>query len=66
MYKTIMEGIEGVGIYPIISLILFFGVFTGMLWWVFKMDRHHIDHMGQLPLESDASINFEGDGNHGN
>ena len=65
MYKTIMESISGVGIFPVISLLIFFGVFLGMLFWVWKMDKHHINHMGHLPLESDTAINIEGEGNHG-
>ena len=66
MYKTIMENISNVGVFPVISLLIFFAVFMGMLWWVAKMDKRHTDHMGQLPLETGAHVNIEGEGNHGN
>lgn len=66
MYKTIMENISNVGVFPIISLLIFFAVFLGMLWWVSKMDRRYTDRMGHLPLESGTHVNIDGEGNHGN
>ena len=39
MYTEILRGIEGVGIFPIISLVLFVAVFTVVLGWALRADR---------------------------
>jgi cytochrome c oxidase cbb3-type subunit IV len=45
-----LDTIQGIDIFPIISFVLFFGFFLGMLWWVFTSGKHAFDHMEQLPL----------------
>ncbi len=55
--KHNLEGIDGVEIYPIISLLLFFIVFVSMLIFVFKLPKRSIEEKSQLPLESDLTIN---------
>jgi len=55
--KHNLEGIDGVEIYPIISLLLFFVVFVSMLIFVFKLPKKSIEEKSQLPLESDLTIN---------
>ncbi|MFZ2282670.1 MAG: CcoQ/FixQ family Cbb3-type cytochrome c oxidase assembly chaperone [Lutibacter sp.] len=47
-----MNGIE---IYPIISLLLFFIVFVTMLIIVIKMPKNRIDELSQLPLDNDTN-----------
>lgn len=54
--KHNLEGIEGVEIYPIISLLLFFTVFVTMLVFVFKLPKKGIDEVSQLPLDNDNNI----------
>jgi len=49
--KHNLETIDGVSIYPIISLVLFFTVFIGMLFIVFKMRKSKLDELEKLPLE---------------
>ena len=51
MYKNVLESINGVDIYPVISLIIFFLFFLGVLIWVMKADKSYISKMGNLPLE---------------
>lgn len=51
MYKNVLEGINGVDIYPVISLVIFFLFFLGVLIWVLKVDKSYISKMGNLPLE---------------
>lgn len=58
--KHNLETIDGVAIYPIISLLLFFGVFLVMLFFVFRMKKSNIDEVSQLPLDSN-SINLNED-----
>ena len=53
--KHNLETIDGVAIYPIISLLLFFTVFVAMLFIVFKMKKTSIDEVSQLPLDSNST-----------
>jgi cytochrome c oxidase cbb3-type subunit 4 len=55
--KHHLDTIEGVEIYPIISLVLFFLVFTTMLLIVLKMPKRNIDEMSNLPLDNDLKNN---------
>ncbi len=49
------EGMEGIEIYPIISLLLFFIVFVTMLIIVIKMPKKNIEEISQLPLDNDTN-----------
>ena len=55
--KHHLDTIEGVEIYPIISLVLFFLVFTTMLLIVLKMPKRNIDELSNLPLDNDLKDN---------
>ncbi len=37
--------------YPLISLVLFFTFFAGVILWVCLLSRPHVEHMSQLPLD---------------
>jgi cbb3-type cytochrome oxidase subunit 3 len=56
MYKEILRGIENVQIWPVISLIIFFAFFVGLLWWVFRTDKNYIGYMENIPLRADDQI----------
>ena len=56
--KHNLEGIDGVEIYPIISLLLFFTVFITMIVIVFKLPKREIDEVSQLPLDNDNNKEF--------
>ena len=49
------DGMSGIEIYPIISLLLFFIVFVTMLIIVIKMPKNRIDELSQLPLDNDTN-----------
>ena len=49
------DGMDGVEIYPIISLLLFFIVFITMLIIVIKLPKKNIDEISQLPLDNDTN-----------
>ncbi|MHB1146502.1 MAG: CcoQ/FixQ family Cbb3-type cytochrome c oxidase assembly chaperone [Lutibacter sp.] len=49
------DGMNGIEIYPIISLLLFFIVFVTMLIIVIKMPKNKIDEISQLPLDADTN-----------
>jgi cytochrome c oxidase cbb3-type subunit 4 len=53
MYKEVLRGIENVEIWPVISLIIFFSFFVGLLWWVFRTDKAYIGYMENIPLSAD-------------
>ncbi len=55
--KHHLDTIQGVEIYPIISLILFFLVFTIMLLIVLKMPKRNIEELSNLPLDNDLKDN---------
>ncbi len=56
--KHNLESIDGIEIYPIISLLLFLTVFVAMLVFVLKLPKKSIDEISQLPLDND-NINKE-------
>jgi cytochrome c oxidase cbb3-type subunit 4 len=51
--KGNLENIDGVAIYPIISLLIFFSFFIGLFFWVITMKKSHIKEISNLPLEND-------------
>ena len=58
--KHYFETINGVEIYPIISLVLFFIVFITMVFIVLKIPKDSIEEISNLPLENDSKINDHG------
>jgi len=50
-----LESIEGVAIYPIIGIIIFFSFFVVLLWWVFRLDKRFIKKMSDAPLLDDGA-----------
>lgn len=50
--KGNLEQIDGVAIYPIISLLIFFIFFVLLFWWVFTASREHIKEVSNIPLDN--------------
>jgi len=50
--KGNLEQIDGVTIYPIISLLIFFVFFVGLFWWVFTAKKEHIREVSNIPLDN--------------
>ncbi len=57
MYKNVLESIDNVAIWPVISFVIFFLFFICLLWWVFSTDRKFIQTMKNMPLENNAVPN---------
>jgi cytochrome c oxidase cbb3-type subunit IV len=62
MYKNVLQGIDNIAIWPVISFVIFFMFFLCLLWWVFTTKKTFIDKMKSLPLEStieerDSNVN---------
>ena len=51
--KGPLESIEGVGIYPLISLLIFFIFFVALFWWVITAKKDYINNVSNLPLEKE-------------
>lgn len=61
MIKNIVQSIGGIGLYGMISMLLFFLVFAGTLVWVLRLKRSYIHRMKDLPLEPDETPPQNGD-----
>lgn len=48
--KHNLETIEGVAIYPILSLLIFFFFFVGLGLWVFSYTKETINELSEIPL----------------
>lgn len=59
--KHNLESIEGVEIYPIISLVLFFLVFSTMIIFVLRLPKRRIDNLSNLPFDNDINTKEQTD-----
>lgn len=64
MYKNVLQSIDNIAIWPVISFVIFFLFFICLLWWVFTTKKTFIDKMKSLPLENsglekDPNLNNE-------
>jgi cytochrome c oxidase cbb3-type subunit IV len=55
MYKNVLQSIDNIAIWPVISFVIFFVFFIGLLWWVFTVDKQFIDLMSQLPMSKNSN-----------
>jgi hypothetical protein len=51
MYKQVLNSIQNVEMYPIITLVLFVVFFFSMIAIVAGMDKDTVSHASQLPLD---------------
>ena len=51
MYKNVLQSIENIEVWPVISFVIFFIFFLCLLLWVFTTDKKFIDKMSGLPME---------------
>jgi len=49
-FKNYLETITGVGIYPMVSLLLFFIFFAGLTIWAFRANKKYISYMKNMPI----------------
>ncbi|HEU5148664.1 MAG TPA: cytochrome C oxidase Cbb3 [Chryseosolibacter sp.] len=54
MYKNVLQSIDNIAIWPVISFVIFFLFFICLLWWVFTTDKKFIHSMKSMPLENTA------------
>lgn len=53
-FRNYLESIDGVAVYPLISLLIFVPFFVGLLWYVWRMDKRKIQKFSDIPLEDNA------------
>lgn len=63
MIKDYLQNINGVEIYPIVSLIVFVIFFAAIIIWLVKVDKKYISRMENLPFEKneESNINRKGE-----
>jgi len=63
MFKDVLQSIEGIEFYTIVSMLILILFFIGMIIWIFKVDKKYIKHMSELPLnENNKEVsNFTGE-----
>lgn len=52
--KGHMESIDGIEVYPIISLLIFFLFFAVLLLWVLTAKKNYIAQVSNIPLETEG------------
>ncbi|KAA3437126.1 hypothetical protein [Rufibacter hautae] len=53
MYKSVLQSIDGIEIYPIISFVIFFAFFLGLIAYVVVVKKEHIQSMKAMPLQNE-------------
>lgn len=57
-----LQSISGIGIFPLISLLLFFLFFSAVAWYVFRVDNSYIERSKRIPVqdnENNEDPNFQ-------
>ena len=64
--KETVRAIEGIGVYPVISLVIFVLFFISATLWAVLMRKSDVDHMADLPLDDgDTPTPIQGADRHG-
>lgn len=58
MYKNVLQHIDNIEIWPVISFVIFFLFFICLLWWVFTTDKKFIEKMKSMPIEKSDNTNM--------
>lgn len=59
MYRNILKSMEGISIWPVFGLIIFFIFFIVILIRVFKIDKNFIERMKNLPLDENDKPKYQ-------
>jgi cytochrome c oxidase cbb3-type subunit 4 len=59
MYKNVLQSIDNIAIWPVISFVIFFLFFVCLLWYVFTQDKETIQTLKSLPLEQDNTVSAD-------
>lgn len=53
MYKNVLQAIDGIEIYPLISFTIFFVFFLGLLVYVALLDKNYVQTMSSFTCSSE-------------
>jgi cbb3-type cytochrome oxidase subunit 3 len=62
MISEVLSAIRGVSVFPVITLLLFFAAFAGIVFRTLRLRKHDVQRYARMPL--DDFVN-EGDSDHG-
>lgn len=57
MYKEVLQHTGNLAIWPVMSFVIFFSFFIGLVWWAVTADRGYVKEMSELPLEDEQQSN---------
>lgn len=57
MRRDVIETIQGIEIYPLISLVIFVAFFIGLIYYVVRLRKSDIDRWKDMPLDDDEPDN---------
>jgi cytochrome c oxidase cbb3-type subunit IV len=55
MYKNILQSIDNIAIWPLISFVIFFLFFIILLWTTFSAKKKFIDYMSNMPIDKTSA-----------
>jgi cytochrome c oxidase cbb3-type subunit IV len=64
MIENSLKNIQGIEIFPIISLLIFVSFFIVLTIWIFKSDKKHLIDMSNLPLDSNNENELNSNGKY--
>lgn len=62
MIRDVLQSLEGIELYPIISLIIFVIFFAVLIIWILKVDKNYINKMKNIPLEKEDETEINNTG----
>ena len=58
MYKNVLQSIDHIAIWPVISFVIFFTFFIGLLLYVMLADKNFINYMKSMPIQDNDQTNL--------
>ena len=55
MEQKVLSNLDGVSLYGILSILIFFAFFTGMLLWAVRLKKTYLNSMRDLPLDGEIT-----------
>lgn len=56
--KGYVDSIDGIEVFPIIALVIFFTFFVGLFYWVFTAKKDYVNKMSNLPFDNQNDTNL--------
>ena len=53
--KNVLHSIDGTSLYGLISILLFFGLFLGLVVWIIRLKKPYLNKMRELPLDDESA-----------